>query len=116
MAGILPSMAQRRTVSSVSSSPCSASRRTVSVTVRYRDALDMTTTVGISNDRCQVLHDVDYGQLCGRCPKVWDMATATDTQPDSIGGWIADDGTFGARLVLIRQRMGWTNISEAARK
>lgn len=28
--------------------------------------------------------------------------------------WIPDDGTFGARLALIRQRMGWGNVKEAA--
>jgi hypothetical protein len=45
------------------------------------------------------------------------MTTATGTQstePES--GWIADDSTFGARLVLIRQRMGWSNVTEAARQ
>ena len=31
-------------------------------------------------------------------------------------GWIADADTFGARLVLVRQRMGWSNITEAARQ
>lgn len=30
-------------------------------------------------------------------------------------GWIADASTFGARLALIRQRMGWGNIDRAAR-
>jgi hypothetical protein len=29
-------------------------------------------------------------------------------------GWTADDSTFGARLALIRQRMGWGNVKEAA--
>lgn len=29
-------------------------------------------------------------------------------------GWIADDSTFGARLALVRQRMGWGNLKEAA--
>ncbi len=29
-------------------------------------------------------------------------------------GWIADDASFGARLALVRQRMGWTNVKEAA--
>lgn len=28
--------------------------------------------------------------------------------------WIPDDSTFGARLALIRQRMGWGNVKEAA--
>jgi len=30
-------------------------------------------------------------------------------------GWTADASTFGARLALIRQRMGWGNIAKAAR-
>ena len=29
-------------------------------------------------------------------------------------GWTADDSTFGARLALIRQRMGWGNVKAAA--
>jgi hypothetical protein len=29
-------------------------------------------------------------------------------------GWVADDSTFGARLALIRQRMRWGNVKEAA--
>lgn len=29
-------------------------------------------------------------------------------------GWTADDATFGARLALVRQRMGWGNVKEAA--
>lgn len=29
--------------------------------------------------------------------------------------WIPDDQTFGARLALIRQAMGWGNVKEAAR-
>lgn len=28
--------------------------------------------------------------------------------------WIPDDSTFGARLALIRQRMAWGNVKEAA--
>lgn len=34
------------------------------------------------------------------------------TQPDE--GWVADDGTFGARLALIRQHQSWGNVKEAA--
>lgn len=34
------------------------------------------------------------------------------TQP--VVGWRADDSTFGARLALVRQRMGWGNVKEAA--
>lgn len=43
---------------------------------------------------------------------VTDMTTdaaSPQTQP-----WIADDSTFGARLALIRQRMGWGNVKTAA--
>ncbi len=29
-------------------------------------------------------------------------------------GWTPDDSTFGARLALVRQRMGWGNVKEAA--
>lgn len=29
-------------------------------------------------------------------------------------GWVADDSTFGARLALVRQRMRWGNVKEAA--
>jgi len=29
-------------------------------------------------------------------------------------GWAADDSSFGARLALVRQRMGWGNVAEAA--
>lgn len=28
--------------------------------------------------------------------------------------WIPDDSTFGARLALVRQRLGWGNVKEAA--
>lgn len=28
--------------------------------------------------------------------------------------WVANDATFGARLALIRQHMGWGNLKEAA--
>jgi hypothetical protein len=30
------------------------------------------------------------------------------------GGWVPDATTFGARLALIRQRMEWGNVKEAA--
>jgi hypothetical protein len=29
-------------------------------------------------------------------------------------GWIPNATSFGARLILIRQRMGWGNVKEAA--
>lgn len=39
----------------------------------------------------------------------------TTTQVErSSTGWVPDDGTFGARLALIRQRMSWGNVKEAA--
>ena len=31
-------------------------------------------------------------------------------------GWVADASTFGARLALVRQRMGWGNVEKAARE
>lgn len=40
------------------------------------------------------------------------MTTAAGERAEP--GWIADTESFGARLALIRQRMGW-NIAEAAR-
>lgn len=33
----------------------------------------------------------------------------TDSQ-----GWVPDASTFGTRLAMVRQRMGWTNVKEAA--
>lgn len=38
--------------------------------------------------------------------------TVNDVEPTK--GWTADDSTFGARLALIRQRMAWGNVKEAA--
>jgi hypothetical protein len=31
-----------------------------------------------------------------------------------ISPWIPGDDSFGARLALVRQRMGWGNVAEAA--
>ena len=39
--------------------------------------------------------------------------TTIDAQP-IVRGWTPDDSTFGARLALVRQRMGWGNVKEAA--
>jgi len=39
----------------------------------------------------------------------------TATQPRTPG-WTPDDTTFGARLALVRQRMGWGNIAKAAKE
>lgn len=41
------------------------------------------------------------------------MWLMTDLNP-RVRGWVPDLSTFGARLALVRQRMGWTNIKEAA--
>lgn len=38
----------------------------------------------------------------------------TDLRKATAQGWVPDVSTFGARLALVRQRMGWTNIKEAA--
>ena len=35
-------------------------------------------------------------------------------QPVESPGWIPTDDDFAARLSLVRQRMGWTTIAEAA--
>lgn len=42
------------------------------------------------------------------CP----FMTTSVEQPQT--SWIPDDKTFGARLALVRQRMGWGNVKEAA--
>lgn len=46
------------------------------------------------------------------------MAANAGTQlaQPTEAGWIADATSFGARLVLVRQRMGWSNVTEAARQ
>ena len=36
------------------------------------------------------------------------------TMMSTAAGWVATDETFGARLALVRQRMGWGNVKEAA--
>lgn len=41
------------------------------------------------------------------------MSIMTATRQST--GWTADASTFGARLALIRQRMGWGNVAEAAK-
>lgn len=45
------------------------------------------------------------------------QATASNTTPggaDLPDNWRADASTFGARLALVRQRLGWGNVKEAA--
>jgi hypothetical protein len=39
---------------------------------------------------------------------------STTAKPEPPAAWIPDDGSFGARLALIRQRMGWGNVKLAA--
>ena len=36
------------------------------------------------------------------------------TDAPRLQGWTASDDTFGARLALVRQHMGWGNVKEAA--
>lgn len=38
----------------------------------------------------------------------------TDLETRRAPGWTPDLSTFGARLAVLRQAMGWTNIKEAA--
>jgi hypothetical protein len=40
----------------------------------------------------------------------------TAPQETAEAGWTPDATTFGARLALIRQRMGWGNVEKAARE
>jgi transcriptional regulator with XRE-family HTH domain len=42
------------------------------------------------------------------------LCVMTEMMESRRSGWIADDSTFGARLALVRQRMGWGNVKEAA--
>lgn len=53
---------------------------------------------------CLVHSDVYRRMLC-------DMTDSEAARPE---GWVPDLLTFGARLALVRQRMGWTNVKEAA--
>jgi hypothetical protein len=39
---------------------------------------------------------------------------STTAKPEPPASWIPTDSTFGARLALIRQRMGWGNVKLAA--
>lgn len=41
--------------------------------------------------------------------------TITVVSRDTGTGWVPDVETFGARLALVRQRMGWGNVAEAAK-
>lgn len=45
-----------------------------------------------------------------------DGMSITEGSTQQTPGWTANDQTFGARLALIRQRMGWGNIAKAAKE
>ncbi len=42
------------------------------------------------------------------------LGTANPETSEPPASWIPDDSAFGARLALIRQRMSWGNVKEAA--
>lgn len=42
------------------------------------------------------------------------MSTDVHQETNAPSTWIPSDDTFGARLALIRQRMGWGNVKKAA--
>jgi hypothetical protein len=42
------------------------------------------------------------------------MTAPMKSADEPAAGWTADADTFGARLALIRQRMGWGNVKTAA--
>jgi len=44
------------------------------------------------------------------------METTTEATERTAPGWTANDSTFGARLALIRQHMGWGNVAKAAKE
>ena len=65
--------------------------------------------------------DLRYRRSCGAlwlsCAALATLARmSSDATADQAEAWIADDSTFGARLALIRQKMGWGNIAKAAKE
>lgn len=42
------------------------------------------------------------------------LGTVNQEAPKAPAPWIPDDRAFGARLALVRQRMEWGNVKEAA--
>jgi hypothetical protein len=52
--------------------------------------------------------------FCGKTRMLPVMTTDAGTQ--QAAPWTADASTFGARLALVRQHMGWGNVKTAAEK
>lgn len=48
------------------------------------------------------------------CVSCLTLCRMTDLQTRREPGWIPDVATFGARLALVRQAMGWGNVKQAA--
>ncbi len=42
------------------------------------------------------------------------LGTVNPDAPEPPALWVPDDGAFGTRLAMIRQRMSWGNVKEAA--
>lgn len=62
---------------------------------------------------CQSMSSIRTSRAShGKSCNVGGMTTTPERA--TANGWTPDDSTFGARLALIRQRMGWGNVREAA--
>lgn len=59
-----------------------------------------------STTRCPILRSL--------CHAAYPVRVTTTYAEPITRGWTPDDTTFGARLALVRQRMGWGNVKEAA--
>lgn len=70
----------------------------------------------MNRNRCQAQVVVGYTDLCVKPGNMCRMTTEVlgPTANTASAAWIPDDSTFGARLALIRQRMAWGNVKEAA--
>lgn len=70
----------------------------------------------MNQKRCQAQVAVGYTDLCVKSGSMCVMTTEVlgFTANTVTAAWIPDDSTFGARLALIRQRMAWGNVKEAA--
>lgn len=107
MLGSLPWRAHRRTVSDDvrATSATSSAVRSASGCVMHR-------TLGRSDALCQTHATVFFSSS-----RVWPrtLCSMTDsTMGHRPPGWIPDVSTFGARLALVRQAMGWGNVKLAA--